>query len=97
MKNKVIHIVFVCVALLSFTQILAQSEGAKDTLDTQLVKVVKPYTPKISDAFKIKQFPSLEHHNNSKKRPVEYTIFSVPVASVSVSYTHLTLPTTPYV
>lgn len=82
MKNKFIHIVFVCVALLSFTQILAQSEGAKDTLDTQLVKVVKPYTPKISDAFKIKQFPSLEHHNNSKKRPVEYTIFSVPVASV---------------
>ena len=83
MKNKVIlQIIFLFVAILSFDQVLAQSESTKDSLDTQLVKVVKPYTPKVSDAFKIKQMPSLNHQENSIKKPVDYTIFSVPVASV---------------
>ena len=82
MKNKFIHIVFLFVATLNCGQILAQSESTKDSLDTQLVKVVKPYTPKISDAFKIKQSPSKDDQENSTKRPIDYTIFSVPVASV---------------
>ncbi len=82
MKNKFIHIVFLFVATLNCGQILGQSESTKDSLDTQLVKVVKPYTPKISDAFKIKQSPSIDDQENSTKRPIDYTIFSVPVASV---------------
>jgi hypothetical protein len=81
MKNKFLNIVLF-VAILNCGQVLGQSESTKDSLDTQLVKVVKPYTPKISDAFKIKQSPSLDHRENSTKRPVDYTIFSVPVASV---------------
>ena len=59
MKNKFIHIVFLFVATLNCGQILGQSESTKDSLDTQLVKVVKPYTPKISDAFKVSFFRSL--------------------------------------
>ena len=81
MKNKFLNIVLF-VAILNCGQVLGQSESTKDSLDTQLVKVVKPYTPKISDAFKIKQSPSIDNQGNSTKRPVDYTIFSVPVASV---------------
>jgi hypothetical protein len=76
------YIIFLFGVFFSFGQVFAQSEAEKDSLDTQLVKVVKPYTPKISDAFKIKQSPSLENLENSTKKAVDYTIFSVPVASV---------------
>ena len=74
MKNKFLNIVLF-VAILNCGQVLGQSESTKDSLDTQLVKVVKPYTPKISDAFKIKQSPSIDNQGNSTKRPVDYTIF----------------------
>lgn len=52
-----------------------------DTIDTQSVNVVKPYTPTISDAFKIKEIPVLSEDDNLKKQVVKYNIFSIPVAS----------------
>ena len=42
---------------------------------------MKPYTPTISDAFKVKETPSLEEEGNAKKETIKYTIFSFPVAS----------------
>ena len=82
MKTKRAHAVYLSMLLACSGFTLAQENMPKDSLDTQLVKVVKPYTPKISDAFKIKQSPSIDDQENSTKRPIDYTIFSVPVASV---------------
>ncbi len=45
------------------------------------VVVVKPYTPSVHDAFKIKETPSITDTVDLAKRPVSYSIFSVPVAS----------------
>ena len=45
------------------------------------VVVVKPYTPSVHDAFKIKETPSVIDTVDLAKRPVSYSIFSVPVAS----------------
>ncbi len=45
------------------------------------MNVVKPYTPTISDAFKVKETPALEDEDNTKKEPIKYSIFSFPVAS----------------
>ncbi len=56
-------------------------ERKKDTIDDQVVNVVKPYTPTISDAFKIKDTPKLNDSNMVKKKQVKYNIFSIPVAS----------------
>ena len=42
--------------------------------------VIKPYTPTISDAFKIKDNPQIENEN-IQKDSVTYSFFSVPVAS----------------
>ena len=53
----------------------------KEVLGTEVVNIVKPYTPTISDAFKIKETPILNDSITTAKKPVQYSIFSVPVAS----------------
>jgi hypothetical protein len=60
-------------------QAIAQED--EQDLGTEVVNVVKPYTPAISDAFKVKQTPVLNTDGSTKKKPVSYQIFSVPVAS----------------
>ena len=49
-----------------------------------MVNVVKPYTPSISDAFKVKETPTLDDDDTSKKENIQYNIFSFPVASTFV-------------
>ncbi|WP_411767733.1 TonB-dependent receptor [Winogradskyella sp. A3E31] len=81
-KSKHMNIKYnpLLIALLSFSFVVAQ-ERTKDTIDSQTVNVIKPYTPTISDAFKIKDIPSLDDENTIKKKEVKYNIFSIPVAS----------------
>lgn len=50
-------------------------------LDPEVVNIVKPYTPTISDAFKVKETPNLNDSITTTKKDVKYSIFSVPVAS----------------
>jgi outer membrane receptor protein involved in Fe transport len=50
-------------------------------LGTETVIVVKPYTPSVNDAFKIKETPTAGDSVSLEKKPVKYSIFSVPVAS----------------
>ena len=59
---------------------LSQNQSSQDSLDTQKVNVIKPYTPTLSDAFKLKIWPEQSNQQLKKKR-VDYQIFSVPVAS----------------
>ena len=42
-------------------------EKPKDTLNTNVIDVVKPYSPKVSDAFKIKDNPQLKESESFKK------------------------------
>lgn len=56
-------------------------ERTKDTLDSEVVTVVKPYTPTVADAFKIKETPVLDDEVNTTKKEIKYNIFSIPVAS----------------
>ncbi|BAO76644.1 TonB-dependent receptor [Winogradskyella sp. PG-2] len=77
---KIKFLIFIITISSSITFINAQ-EHTKDTIDDQVVNVVKPYTPTISDAFKIKNVPKLNDSNSVKKKEVKYNIFSIPVAS----------------
>lgn len=52
-----------------------------ENIGTEVVNVVKPYTPSISDAFKVKETPTLDDDDTSKKENIQYNIFSFPVAS----------------
>jgi hypothetical protein len=65
------------VVLLFLTQ-FSFSQKKDDNIGTEVVNVVKPYTPTISDAFKIKETPSLNDEVNSAKETVKYSIFSFP-------------------
>ncbi len=57
------------------------AQKKKENIGTEVVNVVKPYTPTISDAFKIKETPVLDDEGNAKKETIKYMIFSFPVAS----------------
>ncbi|OUR90339.1 TonB-dependent receptor [Flavobacteriales bacterium 34_180_T64] len=58
-----------------------ERKQTNDTIDTQVVNVVKPYTPTISDAFKVKETASLDDETTATKKDIKYNIFSIPVAS----------------
>ena len=60
---------------------LSFSQKKDDNIGTEVVNVVKPYTPSISDAFKVKETPTLDDDDTSKKENIQYNIFSFPVAS----------------
>ncbi|MBT8187990.1 MAG: TonB-dependent receptor [Croceitalea sp.] len=61
---------------------LALTHGQKtDDIGTETVTVVKPYSPTVSDAFKIKSQPQIKDSMELEKKAITYSIFSVPVAS----------------
>lgn len=55
-----------------------------ENIGTEVVNVVKPYSPSISDAFKVKETPSLNDDETTAKEEIKYVIFSFPVASTFV-------------
>jgi hypothetical protein len=82
MKNMKINFQYriaIVIVLLGTQITFAQKKD--ENIGTEVVNVVKPYTPTISDAFKVKETPSLEDDDNSKKEDIQYNIFSFPVAS----------------
>ncbi|MFL1011279.1 porin family protein [Flavisericum labens] len=74
--KHIFTVVFLLNVVLAFSQ-----RKASDTLETGVIDVVKPYTPTISDAFKVKETPSLDDETTETKKDVKYNIFSFPVAS----------------
>jgi hypothetical protein len=74
-QNILTSMALLCVVI-SFSQ-----ERDKDTINTDVINVVKPYTPSISDAFKLKEIPSLDDEETTTKKEIKYNIFSFPVAS----------------
>ncbi len=67
---------FLCIPLVGIAQ-----EDEEQDLGTEVVNIVKPYTPSVSDAFKVKETPILNDSIVTTKKKVDYSIFSVPVAS----------------
>lgn len=65
---------------------LAQEETTvkKDSIKTEVVNVVTSYTPKVTDAFKIKKKPTIELSDKAQKKKLTYQIFPAPVASTFV-------------
>ncbi len=75
-KLNIIAIVLVVFGIqFSFAQVKDENIGS------EVVNIVKPYTPTISDAFKVKETPLLDDEDNQQKEVIQYNIFSFPVAS----------------
>jgi len=75
---KILKVAFL-IFILGAQSIIAQEE--EDDLGTETVTVTKAYTPTVSDAFKIRSVPNLNDSIVLQKKPITYSIFSVPVAS----------------
>lgn len=76
------HTRYFLLAILTLSTTLVFSQNRKnDTINTGVIDVVKPYTPSISDAFKVKEIPSLNDEETTAKKEIKYNIFSFPVAS----------------
>jgi hypothetical protein len=73
---KISFIFFTCCVSVSWSQ-----ERDNDTIKTDVIQVIKPYTPTISDAFKVKEIPTIDDNETTTKKEVIYNIFSFPVAS----------------
>lgn len=72
------NIVLIAV-IFSFQLALAQKKD--ENIGSEVVNIVKPYSPTISDAFKVKETPTFEDDAEVQKEKIEYSIFSFPVAS----------------
>jgi hypothetical protein len=57
------------------------AQNKQENIGTEVVNVVKPYAPTISDAFKVKEVPVIANDENAKKENVKYSILPFPVAS----------------
>jgi hypothetical protein len=57
------------------------AQDKKDNIGTEEVNVVKPYTPTVSDAFKVKEVPVNVNEDTTKKEIVKYSVLPFPVAS----------------
>ena len=79
MLNSLSSFCLLSICLLQTQFSFAQKK--EENIGTEVVNVVKTYTPTISDAFKAKETPALEEEGNVKKESIKYTIFSFPVAS----------------
>ncbi|MCF7560417.1 TonB-dependent receptor [Sabulilitoribacter multivorans] len=76
------HIKNILLVAVMFSATIAFSQDRKnDTINTGVIDVVKPYTPTISDAFKVKETPTLDDETTETKKVIKYNIFSFRVAS----------------
>lgn len=71
----------IIVLLVLFVGQFSIAQKKNESIGTETVNVVKPYSPTISDAFKVKETPSLDDSGNQPKEVIKYSILSVPVAS----------------
>jgi hypothetical protein len=79
MKIKFQYKIAIVVAFAGLQGAYAQKKD--ENIGTEVVNVVKPYTPTISDAFKVKETPVIEDAQDAPKEEIKYNIFSFPVAS----------------
>lgn len=89
-KFKRMKKVFLIIIILSGFSVFSQNkknEKVKDTVKTEVVEVVTSYNPKIADANKLKTNPIVKLLEKTKKQPLKYSIFSVPVASTFIPKT----------
>ncbi|MFY8097776.1 MAG: TonB-dependent receptor [Flavobacterium sp.] len=78
MKKVIFSIIAITAAQYGFSQ------KKDENIGSEVVNIVKPYTPTISDAFKVKETPASEEEVPEPKLPIAYQIFSFPVASTFI-------------
>ncbi|HET8810487.1 MAG TPA: TonB-dependent receptor [Flavobacteriaceae bacterium] len=76
--RKAIFTIFTVIVCIGYLQ------AQENPLPTERLIIIKPYSPEVSDAFKMKQLPKLNDSLTTSKEQPEYSVLSVPVASTFV-------------
>ena len=79
MKIQIQYKISIILLLAGIQTIFAQKK--EENIGSEVVNIVKPYTPTISDAFKVKESPNLNDEDNASKAVITYSILPFPVAS----------------
>lgn len=80
-KHIIYLLFFTSAAVVAQPGTETEEEKEEKELNSESVTVVKPYSPTISDAFKLRSKPQLSDTTQIEKRQLQYQINSVPVAS----------------
>lgn len=72
---------YIVIGVFAFATQFTFGQVKDENIGSEVVNIVKPYTPTISDAFKVKETPAIEDEDNTQKETITYNIFSFPVAS----------------
>ncbi|MDO4881580.1 MAG: TonB-dependent receptor [Capnocytophaga sp.] len=70
--------------LFCFVLIFSELYSQEDKLGTKVIDIVKSYTPSIADAYKPREVAPPKDSVTIAKKTINYTIYSVPVASTFV-------------
>ena len=71
----------IALLLVVFLYQISWAQKKDENIGSEVVNIVKPYSPTISDAFKVKETPNFDNDMAIKKEKITYSIFSFPVAS----------------
>ena len=85
MKKQLIIIFVFFGSVAVFSQVKPSAKvlptKAKDTVITEVIEIETKYNPEIADATKIKRNPTITVSERNKRKKLDYSIFSAPVAS----------------
>lgn len=81
MKKYVLSISIIAALFANHANAQDDKNKKNNGVTTEVVNVTSEYQATLSDAFKINDNPLIEDEDINQKKPVKYTIFSVPVAS----------------
>ena len=76
MTRYIIFLIFLMISASVFSQ-----KKKKERITTEEINVVKPFSPTVSEAFKINTEPQIDSVDLGEKKEISYTINSIPVAS----------------
>ncbi len=76
MTRYIIFLIFLMISASVFSQ-----KKKKERITTEEINVVKPFSPTVSEAFKINAEPQIDSVDLGEKKEISYTINSIPVAS----------------
>lgn len=84
MKKGIIYLMLLLGFITNAQQKEDKKSQEKDTIKTEIIEVISTYNPTIADAFKIKKNPKNNELTKRKRKKLNYTIYSAPVASTFI-------------
>jgi len=81
MRSQQLNKCIIFLILLMMSSVVFSQKKKKERITTEEINVVKPFSPTVSEAFKINADPEIDSVDIGGKKDISYSINSIPVAS----------------